>query len=621
MRLEHLKIERVLMFVGMALLLLAGGMLTGTTTPAAAQTEPTPMPLYALPLARVTPAYSNNTLALTTDTGTLIAANMFNNSISLIAPTRSELIAEIFVGRDPRSVAVTLDNTRILVANRGDGTLSVVDIASRTVTATIPLDNMRPGSQPYGVATDRNDRAFVTLQGSDELVVVDLALGRVSQRIPVPDAPTGLSVWGDFVYVTHFWSGQVSLIYLPEARVATTISTGVDTGLSQSIEVDIVTGIAYLPQTRSNAQNMNLTYDSTVFPVVNVLDLRGLTVQRLSRISPETAVRPVNMPFVTALDRNRNWLYVANAGSNDVSVIDLNSGIGLGNIDVGANPRGMLLNRDASRLYVHNTLDGTISIIDTTARSVLDVLPISNLTIPVDVLIGAQLFHSAADPRLAADGWISCATCHFDGQSDGRVWRGFPEGPRNTPVLYNLSETPPYNWSGTWDEVADVELKIRWLQAGTGLIDNPTISPALGEAHAGLSLDLDTLSAYLNSLQGPPNPMQVDDELRARGEQVFAEQGCAECHSGPAGTDLQVYDVETGDVSVERIGTVFDTPTLRWLWVSAPYFHDGSAATLIDVFERPGKHQLIGTVQQDDIAALVAYLLSWPGTEALTVTP
>ncbi|MBC7813005.1 MAG: hypothetical protein H7175_17745, partial [Burkholderiales bacterium] len=429
------------------------------------------------------------------------------------------------------------------------------------------------------------------------------------------------SVWGDFVYVTHFWSGQVSLVYLPEARIATTISTGIDTGLSQSIEVDIVTGLAYLPQTRSNAQNMNLTYDSTVFPVVNVLDLRGLVVQRLSRISPETADRPVNMPFATSLDRNRNWLYVANAGSNDVSVIDLNSGIGLGNIVVGANPRGMLLNRDASRLYVHNTLDGTISIVDTAARSVIDVLPISNLTIPVDVLIGAQLFHSAADSRLAADGWISCASCHFDGQSDGRVWQGFPEGPRNTPALYNLPETPPYNWSGTWDEVSDVELKIRWLQAGTGLIETSTISPALGESHAGLSLDLDTLSAYLNSLQSPPNPTLVDDDLRARGEQVFVEQACAECHAGAAGTDLQVYDVETGDVSVERIGTVFDTPTLRWLWMSAPYFHDGSAATLDEVFELPGKHQLIGTVAPADIDALAAYLLSWPGGEPPSTAP
>ncbi len=44
-------------------------------------------------------------------------------------------------------------------------------------------------------------------------------------------------------------------------------------------------------------------------------------------------------------------------------------------------------------------------------------------------------------------------------------------------MLYNLPETVPYNWSATWDELADVELKIRWLQAGTGLIDAPEFRP------------------------------------------------------------------------------------------------------------------------------------------------
>ena len=49
--------------------------------------------------------------------------------------------------------------------------------------------------------------------------------------IPTPPLPTGLAIWGDFLYVTHFWSGQVSLIYLPMRQVVETVSTGADTGL------------------------------------------------------------------------------------------------------------------------------------------------------------------------------------------------------------------------------------------------------------------------------------------------------------------------------------------------------------------------------------------------------
>src|SRR5262249_39779031 len=144
--------------------------------------------------------------------------------------------------------------------------------------------------------------------------------------IDVPDYPAGLALWGDFLYVSHFWSGQVSMIYLPQKRVISTASTGVDTGLSQSIELDVTRGLAYLPQTRSNAQNPNLTFDTTVFPVVNVMDFRTFALQRDHRINLDTVDRPVNMPFAAALDRFRNWLYVANAGSNNISVIDLNSG-------------------------------------------------------------------------------------------------------------------------------------------------------------------------------------------------------------------------------------------------------------------------------------------------------
>jgi YVTN family beta-propeller protein len=317
------------------------------------------------------------------------------------------------------------------------------------------------------------------------------------------------------------------------------------------------------------------------------------------------------MPFASALDRFNQRLYIANAGSNDVSVIDLNSGQARAHVDVGSNPRGILLNRDNSLLYVHNVLDGTLTTIQTSDFQVANVLPITNLNIPIEVLLGAQLFHSAEDPRLSTDGWLSCATCHFDGLSDERVWLGFPDGPRNTPLLYALPETVPYNWSGTWDEVADAEVKIRWLQAGEGLLEG-TPNPPQGNPHAGLSPDLDVLTTYLLSLRPPTDAPLLDVDTVARGAEVFTELECDTCHVGSAGTNLQAYDVGTGLSPVEQHGTIFDTPSLRWLWLSPPYFHDGSAVRLRQVFELPGTHQLVYDIPAEDIDALVVYLLSLP---------
>lgn len=589
--------------VVMMLLLLAGAAARAQVS------EPTPLPLYALPDSH-SRAYVSNTIALSNDGGTLAAANMLNSTLSFISvlnPTAPTLLAEIEIGPDPRGLALTPDNSRVLVAQRGDNSLAVVDFRQHVLLQTIPLD----GLMPWSVVTDRNDRAYVSLQGSGAVVIVDLAAGAEIGRIPVPDFPAGLGLWGDFLYVTHFWSGEVSLIYLPEGRVVETIRPGGDVGLSQGLEIDVTRGLAYLPQTRANTPNQHLLYDTTVFPMVNVVVLRDLTAPAQARIDLSTADRPVNMPFAVALDRFRNLLYVANAGSNDVSVIDLDTGLARANVHVRANPRGILLNRDNTFLFVHNAVEGSLSVIETSRLVVVDVLPISDPRVSTEILIGAELFHSAGDPRLGEDRWLSCATCHFDGLADGRTWWGFDDGPRNTPLLFNLIETPPYNQSGTWDELHDVEFKIRSLMAGTGLIEGFTVPQLLDAPNVGLSFELDLLVSYLLTLQPPPNPAPLDDAAVQRGQQVFAAQGCATCHAGTTGTDLQSHDVGTGDPALEKHGLAFDTPALRHLWLSAPYFHDGSAATLMAVFTLPGTHQLIQTVPVDDIAALVDYLLNW----------
>jgi cytochrome c peroxidase len=94
-----------------------------------------------------------------------------------------------------------------------------------------------------------------------------------------------------------------------------------------------------------------------------------------------------------------------------------------------------------------------------------------------------------------------------------------------------------------------------------------------------------------------------------RGAAVFAERGCTDCHTGAAATNRGRSDVGTGGDSPDG---AFDVPSLRWLWLSAPYFHDGRAQTLLDVFTLPGTHQLIYNVPMEDIHALTAYLMTLP---------
>ncbi len=112
---------------------------------------PTPLPLFALPDARINRAYTSNTIALAGDGRTMVAANMINNSMTILIPAFDRVIAEMPVGKDPRSVAITPDGTRALVANHGDGTLSVVNLTPHEVVATI----CSGGVMPYGVVTQQ----------------------------------------------------------------------------------------------------------------------------------------------------------------------------------------------------------------------------------------------------------------------------------------------------------------------------------------------------------------------------------------------------------------------------------------------------------------------------------
>lgn len=555
-----------------------------------------PTPLYTLPNPR-TPLVVSGSIDLASNGRTLVTANMLNDTVSIVDVGSRSVITEIPVGDDPRTITYSENNALAAVVNRGDATFSIIDVDEGTVRDTFPV-----GLLPYGVVMNDNETAFISLQAENAVVQMDITTGEVLTRIETPPAPSGFALWGEFLYVTHLWSGNVSLIYLPEGKVVRTVSTGPETSLTPSIAINRDNGRAYVPQSRSNAGNPALTYDSAVLPVVNVLDLRDMELQQKARIPLYSADRPVNMPFAAVTDAVRERIYVANAGTNDLSVIDLETGLAEANLEVGANPRDVLLNLDRSFLYVHNAIEGSLTVVDTRSLNVTDILPISDLQIPVDQLLGAELFYSAVEPRVGSR-WLSCASCHFDGQSDGRVWQDFPGGARNTPMLYNLEQTAPYNWSGNWDELADVERKVRNLQAGRGLIPGD-INPPQGDPHAGRSLDLDILVSYLLTLEGPESPVEHPDTLVERGRDVFKEQDCVACHSGEAMTDGMQYDVGTG-------GT-FDTPTLKWLWQSAPYLHDGRAETLFDVFVLPGGHQLIDEISVADIEALVAYLETLP---------
>jgi len=97
--------------------------------------------------------------------------------------------------------------------------------------------------------------------------------------------------------------------------------------------------------------------------------------------------------------------------------------------------------------------------------------------------------------------------------------------------------------------------------------------------------------------------------LVAHGKQLFddEQQGCSSCHMGGRGVDKTLHDV--GSTATADNISKYDTPSLRFISGTAPYFHDGRYDTL-DELLKASDHRMGHTLQlsQKDVTALRTYL-------------
>jgi YVTN family beta-propeller protein len=272
-------------------------------------------------------------------------------------------------------------------------------------------------------------------------------------------------------------------------------------------------------------------------------------------------------------------------------------------IPVGANPRAIAVSPDGKLAAVANRLDDSVSLIDTGTDAVIETISLvreSDSPVQGDdklALEGERLFCSG---RLSFSGQFSCASCHPDGHADGLNWDLPADGFNNfhnTKSLLGNASTAPYGWLGTSRTLRD---------RFTGTLRNLF-------QHEPTESETTALEAYLLQLRFPDRvagPAAGQPPAIARGKSLFeGAAGCILCHSGSKHTDRKLHDVGTGsDVEVE-----FDTPALLRISTTAPYLHDGRAATLEEVLTRyntAGLHGRAADLSIGQLADLVEYLKS-----------
>ena len=296
--------------------------------------------------------------------------------------------------------------------------------------------------------------------------------------------------------------------------------------------------------------------------------------------------------------------------------------------------------------------------------------PADNVPNAARVNLGRHLFF---DPRLSGDGNMSCATCH----NPGLGWSdGLPTGKgvksmaldRASPTIINSAYNKIMMWDGRKKNLEDQAMGpmeansemnmdtaklFKWLNETDGYrklfevaypkegINANTLAKAMATFERTVVMKDSPFDRWIAGDAKAMNKQQV------RGFGVFldpAKGNCVACHSAPNFSDSGFHNIglaawgkpnpdmgRYAQKPVEKLKGAFKTPQLHGIALTAPYFHDGSAKTLMDVvnhYEQGGevKTNLAPNMKplnltKEDKEDLVAFLNALTGTVPAVVVP
>jgi large repetitive protein len=590
---------------------------------------------------------------------TIYVANSDSNTVTAVATDSLSIRYEANVGKRPSGIA--LDKSRNLwVICKDDDTLHIIEGPTGRKINTLKLPY---GSSPAGIlASSAENSVYVSGEGSGLLYEIDTGSFEIKRKLLLgPDvftlafAPDEKSIYVSRK-ISQVSSGRVWHVDITLFRIAKEIVFPIDTTSTDSTSE--ARGVPnYLIATAVNPQTLDLYVGGKKDNIVaglfrDPLDINSDSTVRAFIGKAENGntlgsgiIDENDHGLVSTLQfvNGGNHLLANYLTNNQLIIYDPATSSVLVRLKTGFAPESVAIDYTTKRIFTLNLTARTLSVFDATRfidsgsptiPLLSEVKVVSKEIMTPSQVLGKQIFYDASDKRMAKDGYISCATCHLEGDQDGRVWdfTGRGEGLRNTTSLRGQrgDQRGKVHWSGNFDEIQDFELDIRKAFLGTGFMQTDVyeqITSAgknpLGEKMKGKSRELDALADYVNSLNvfdrsSSKNSDGSHTTQGLQGAKLFFGLKCNSCHTGEFFSDSNTgkrHDVGTiKSGSGKRLGEKldgFDTPSLIGLSRTAPYFHDGSAETLNDVFTTAssgGTHDIRSKANKGVIDLLVTFL-------------
>jgi YVTN family beta-propeller protein len=487
---------------------------------------------FCAPTTLATFTLGMDTAGIATDPalGKAFVTNYTSGTLSIIDVETPAVAATIGAGKNPRRLLANAATSRLYIVNdTTPGTVTVIDSKTFAVVATIPV-----GNRPRALAADfLVKEVYISNSTGNSISVIDTGTNTVVATVPVGAGPGGVDVNHKLgkIYVTSATANTVSAID-QHTRSVTTIAVG---KAPQFARVAERTGMVYV----------NNVTDNTV----SVIDSATDTVIKTLPVGSGTVNNFVNTSGVY------HRAYLPNANDNTLTIIDTDAVAVVATVPVGAMPVDAIADGDGGDVYVVNSADNSVTIVDARTETVtgtfavggspwravtlLDRLLVLNtnasavdsITVAtkqdtrVDTSIATEFYHAGFDhyfhsadqieARLLVDGVFGNAwdrTYAF-----WRVWTA--PGPGRLPVCRFFSATfapksshffTPYSAECSTLQAAGV-----WQYEGT--VYGMALPDATGNCAAGTE---PLYRVYNNGMGGAPNHRYTPD--RAVRNQMLA---------------------------------------------------------------------------------------------------
>ena len=431
----------------------------------------------------------------------------------------------IKTGAEPWNLVISPDGTRVFVANSGQDTITVINALTRTKIGDVNIADSLCNDperhrhfQPRGLAVTEDNLALYVTRFLSFTVP---GSGRQGRDTGKQGLVCRLDINTSSPSIGGYQPAEV--ITLAARKTGFAVDSNGDgvpdetVAFPNQLQSIVVRGNrAFLPNIAASPQGP-LVFNNDTQAFLTFLNGVGTNDQKdggslnlhLGARDPETGKKKLFFanPWAIAFTTQSGVgsAYVVSAGSDllvklavnannavnftvdadTTRYIDLNDPNVAATRDAkaGKNPQGLVISSDGTRAWVANFVSGNVSVVDLVKDKVVDVIQTANTPVSGSVaeriLVGAEMFFSSrghfnrpagatvsTDERLSSDGWQNCASCHFNGWTDGVIWQ-FNSGPRKSVNLagsFNPNDPTQQkllNYSAIFDEVQDFELNIR----------------------------------------------------------------------------------------------------------------------------------------------------------------